>query len=456
MSVNWGNLLAGLERHVRDNPWDPPAGDAPPQPGWRSRPPATDAQIGDLEARIGVRFPPCYVAFLRTCNGLDLASHPIQRFLGADDVNWFRRKHNDWVRAYTMPQPPQADREPPDDEYYGYADDVRTFFRPRHFRHTIQITAVGDSAVYLLNPQVVWPSGEWEAWFLANWNPGVVRYRSFAELMWDLYGGQTGLDEPTFGLVREAGLPTVYGDPPGKPDRRTKKLRVLPPPRPIDAIARDVRYGDYPKLRKAINELARLRTSAAVEMLATVLRTHPVEEVREDAAIALGKCRHPDAVPVLVEALRDEYSPTVNMVVNALADTRDGRAVEPLLRLLKKRPVFLVETLAGTLARLNEPRAAEVLGEILRTGEPGDHRGADNAAALLSEFGDAGCRVLVDAMETGDARAKLRAARSAYHFQAADVGPALRKLSADRDEGVRRAATEALALLPLIGRGKGR
>lgn len=45
------------------------------------------------------------------------------------------------------------------------------------------ISAVGDSAVYLLNPEVRTPSGEWEAWFFANWNPGACRYRSFWEMM---------------------------------------------------------------------------------------------------------------------------------------------------------------------------------------------------------------------------------------------------------------------------------
>jgi hypothetical protein len=44
-------------------------------------------------------------------------------------------------------------------------------------------TFSGDSAVYLLNPQVVSEDGEWDAWFFANWLPGATRYRSFAEMI---------------------------------------------------------------------------------------------------------------------------------------------------------------------------------------------------------------------------------------------------------------------------------
>lgn len=43
------------------------------------------------------------------------------------------------------------------------------------------------SDVYLLNPRVVTPDGEWEAWYFAHWLPGAVRYRSFWDLMNDEY-----------------------------------------------------------------------------------------------------------------------------------------------------------------------------------------------------------------------------------------------------------------------------
>lgn len=293
MGVDWLAFLRGLERHVRANPWQESTGREAPGAGpvWEAAPPAADDDIRRCEARLGASLPPSYTAFLRTCDGLTLASHPVGRFLGAGEVEWFRKKHGDWVRAYTSPAGPTAEREPPDDEYYGYADHVRAFFRPSHFRHTVQISAVGDSAVYLLNPQVVWPSGEWEAWFLANWNPGVVRYRSFAELMWEQYRGRAGLPAEQFGMMREEGLPTVYRDPPGKQERRLHELRVPKPPRPFERIARDVRLGDLPTLQRTLKELARLATPEAVDLLLHVEKTHPVDFVRWEAREALQKAR---------------------------------------------------------------------------------------------------------------------------------------------------------------------
>ena len=60
------------------------------------------------------------------------------------------------------------------------------FARKTHrmaFGRDLEISDESDSAIYLLNPEVVTAEGEWEAWLFANWLPGASRYRSFAELM---------------------------------------------------------------------------------------------------------------------------------------------------------------------------------------------------------------------------------------------------------------------------------
>jgi hypothetical protein len=51
----------------------------------------------------------------------------------------------------------------------------------------LEVSDIGDSAILLLNPEVVTPDGEWEAWDFANWHPGAVRYRSFWDMMQALY-----------------------------------------------------------------------------------------------------------------------------------------------------------------------------------------------------------------------------------------------------------------------------
>lgn len=69
---------------------------------------------------------------------------------------------------------------------YGQAQNPISI-RPEYLPHTLQISHTEDASdVYLLNPCVVTPDGEWEAWYLAHRLPGAVRYRSF----WDLMNGE--------------------------------------------------------------------------------------------------------------------------------------------------------------------------------------------------------------------------------------------------------------------------
>lgn len=71
-----------------------------------------------------------------------------------------------------------------DEEYfvYGEAQDCSNL-RVEYLQTALEISDLGDSAIYLLNPQVITADGEWEAWFFCNWLPGADRYRSFREMM---------------------------------------------------------------------------------------------------------------------------------------------------------------------------------------------------------------------------------------------------------------------------------
>jgi hypothetical protein len=90
-----------------------------------------------------------------------------------DEVDWFRVRHQDWIDSWTQGYLSSAsgDGAPqPDAEHLAMP-------------YVLEVSAEGDGAILLLNPLVVTPEGEWEAWSFANWYPGAVRYRSFWELM---------------------------------------------------------------------------------------------------------------------------------------------------------------------------------------------------------------------------------------------------------------------------------
>jgi hypothetical protein len=130
--------------------------------GWLGGPGAGEEQVRTLERRLGRSLPPSYRAFLLASNGFHLASF-IQRLYRADEVDWFRVHNADWAKAFQ-------------DTYPGLGD-------------CLQVSAIGDAAVVLLNPKVVSADGEWQTYFFANWIPGARPYRSFADFVSDEIDG---------------------------------------------------------------------------------------------------------------------------------------------------------------------------------------------------------------------------------------------------------------------------
>ena len=150
--------------------------------GWLGYPGATEEQLRQAEARLGRQLPPSYRAFLQASNGWRQTGPFIWRLWSTEEVDWFAARNREWIDAYTEPA---GDLDPvPDERYFVYDETQDTIdFRPEYLRTALEISDRGDAAIYLLNPEIVTPEGEWEAWFLANWKPGAERYRSFRELM---------------------------------------------------------------------------------------------------------------------------------------------------------------------------------------------------------------------------------------------------------------------------------
>jgi hypothetical protein len=162
------------------------------QAAWMGFDPASAAELSQLECRIGAELPNSYRLFLATSNGWRQSGGFIYAVYPCRKVEWFRTNNQDWIEAYVDPakdQPPL-----PVEEHCVYGDDQDPCrFRVEYLQSTLLISAIGDSAVYLLNPELKTPSGEWEAWFFANWHPGAVRYRSFWDLMQAEYHSFVGL-----------------------------------------------------------------------------------------------------------------------------------------------------------------------------------------------------------------------------------------------------------------------
>nr|WSX75538.1 SMI1/KNR4 family protein [Streptomyces sp. NBC_00899] len=153
---------------------------------WLGSASASAEEIVQLEERLGIGLPPSYRQFLQTSNGwLDTTSW-IERLLPAQEVGWARdlapESVSPWVDA-------AGTFEVSDENYYVYGEEQDPcLMRAEYLPHALKISHTPHATdVYLLNPLVVTPDGEWEAWYLAHWLPGARRYRSFWDLMNDEY-----------------------------------------------------------------------------------------------------------------------------------------------------------------------------------------------------------------------------------------------------------------------------
>jgi hypothetical protein len=180
------------------------------QSGWLGYPGATEAQIVQAETRLGIRLPPSYRDFLKVTNGWRQTTPFIYQLWSTAEIEWFAVRHRAWIDCFVERFVAQGAREPStngfghavtngagryrdrpsdtasisDAEYfiYGEAQDCMAL-RVGYLQTALEISPKGDSAIYLLNPQVITPEGEWEAWFFGDWLPGADRYQSFLEMM---------------------------------------------------------------------------------------------------------------------------------------------------------------------------------------------------------------------------------------------------------------------------------
>ncbi|MFE0464630.1 SMI1/KNR4 family protein [Kitasatospora sp. NPDC058965] len=152
---------------------------------WLGSNGAGEAEIGDLEDRLGRRLPPSYRSFLAVSNGWLHLNDTEGPLLGTDGVGWLRDLDPAFTELWSTTSHGVPDI--PDEEYLVYGEEQDCVdVRREHFPHALQISDWGDSALLMLNPMIVNAEGEWEAWAFASWYPGVYRYPSFWDLAVDL------------------------------------------------------------------------------------------------------------------------------------------------------------------------------------------------------------------------------------------------------------------------------
>jgi hypothetical protein len=253
---------------------------------------------------------------------------------------------------------------------------------------------------------VVWPDGEWEAWFFANWLPGATRYRSFAD--WMRQELDQLLNQPFTHTANPGELPTVYLDAPGKPDRRIRpREEVLV----LEIVLERLRSKKKSDRVKAAQQLGLLGGKQAVEALLDALKNDPEKEVRWRAADSLGLLGAPEAVEALIAAIDD---PLVNTTaIHALAGFNDERSAQCLLKRLEEAGMYAT-TATYPLAKRGDVRGIKHLIHFLTataSENPSVQHIGDIAGRLIAQFEDAGYLALEPLMFHPDIKIRGRAER---------------------------------------------
>lgn len=181
--AQWSREAARLDGYPTDHSRSPLA------PGWLGYDGATEEQIIRAELRLAVTLPPSYRTFLKASNGWRFVDSVISKLWSIEEIEWFTMRHHDWIDQWMegvvayLPGTWSVS----DEDYFVYGDkqDGTLTFRDQYLQAALEISPndPDTSAIYLLNPKILTPEGEWEAWFFANWLPGAYRYRSFEDLM---------------------------------------------------------------------------------------------------------------------------------------------------------------------------------------------------------------------------------------------------------------------------------
>ncbi len=137
------------------------------------RPGASDAEIQEVEARLGTRLPPSYREVLTESNGF-VCFPGLGRLSAASEIGWFRDLNSEWCEILDEDAEEWA-KIPRSVEYPNYD------WPAPYVRSLLQVSGDTDYDIVLLNPLVVSSDGEWEAFSL--YSHGSSCCRSFGDLM---------------------------------------------------------------------------------------------------------------------------------------------------------------------------------------------------------------------------------------------------------------------------------
>ncbi|MGI4871705.1 MAG: SMI1/KNR4 family protein [Janthinobacterium lividum] len=191
--LDWNVLLTAINQEIMSDErfltgnYAVTLTDTQRQTKWLGQPGASEMELAQLEQRLQRQLPPSYRKFLATSNGFGPIDYSIYNLSPIEEVDWLTAKDSHTVELWEGNPTPIDYPDLADELYLRYdGTQIEGILRPGHMRQCLMIADWCDAGFVALNPAVQ-HEGEWEAWHFANWYPGAVRYRSFAEMMQSRY-----------------------------------------------------------------------------------------------------------------------------------------------------------------------------------------------------------------------------------------------------------------------------
>lgn len=162
--------------------------------------------------------------------------------------------------------------------------------------------------------------------------------------------------------------------------------------------------------QRAVESLGEIRHQPTVDQLMQMLRADSAVEVRLAAAKALGQLKNPKAVPVLEEALDDEFTVRCRAIV-AIGQIGDASSLPALLAMLRDPVPEVRYHATQALADLGSKNAVKGLEQLLDDENPMVARGA---AKSLIALGDPRGEELLTGLEKRRKKRKPSAVAKAF------------------------------------------
>lgn len=191
--------------------------------------------------------------------------------------------------------------------------------------------------------------------------------------------------------------------------------------------------------------LGQFKDPSTFDDLAGILLDDPKIEVRQAAAKALGDSEHPDAIPFLMESLRDSFwwyerDKSISDLLTAI-EKMGKPAVEPLIEALGDREGTVRKLAATVLGKLQDVRALDELGMTLYDLH---HEVSEAAAEALAQFGAPAIAVLGEALKHPEAAVREHAVIGLGKIQDARVANLLVGMLDDPERFVKKQVIQSL------------